>query len=185
MQRLAEGLGSGALPALEHLEICDMPVYNAGTSALAAALGRGALPQLTSLTLFGAAIGNAELKALAPALRQLPALGSLDLMNNPLGDEGLAALVAPPPPPAGAVSPPTGGLTKLGFLNLNQTQISDSGCVTLAFALDNGALPALFWLELRRIPASTAAKVAVQKAMQEHMAYYNMDARRPFGCSIE
>ena len=32
---------------------------------------------------------------------------------NPFGDEGLAALVAPPPLPAGALPPPTGVLAKL------------------------------------------------------------------------
>ena len=92
--------------------------------------------------------------ALAPALRWLPALENLSLMNNPFGDEGLAALVAPPPPagapppPAGAPPPPTGGLKKLKVLNLSRTQITDAGCAALVAALDSGALPALetLWL---------------------------------------
>ena len=101
--------------------------------------------------------------ALAPALRRLPALETLGLGANPLGDEGLVALVAPPPP-AGAPPPTTGGLTKLKRLNLSGTQITDAGCATLAAALDSGALPALEKLYLVGIPASAAAKAAVYAA---------------------
>ena len=112
VQRLAEKLGAGALPAVTSLNLSSTPVGDAGASALAAALGRGALPRLKYLVLDSTAIGDAGLVALAPALRRLPALEGLGLGDNPLGDEGLAALVAPPPP-AGAPPPTTGGLTKL------------------------------------------------------------------------
>ena len=134
---------------------------DAGASALAAALGQGALPRLKTLELTTAAIGDAGLVALAPALRRRPALewlalsGSpltecLDLMYNPLSDEGLAALVAPPPP-AGAPPPTTtGGLAQLKVLYLTRTQITDAGCATLAAALHNGALPAsVIWVRVR------------------------------------
>jgi len=84
-------------------------------------------------------------------------------MSNPLGDEGLAALVAPPPP-AGAPPTTTGGLTKLKTLSLSRTQITNAGCATLAAALDSGALPALEELYLDGIPASAAAKAAVYAA---------------------
>jgi hypothetical protein len=95
--------------------------------------------------------------ALAPALRRLPALEELGLGRNPLGDEGLAALVAPPPP-AGASPPPTGGLAKLKALSLSDTQIADAGCAALAAALDSGALPTLEVLYLFGTRASAAAK---------------------------
>ena len=88
---------------------------DAGASALAAALGQGALPRLKSLALDSAAIGDAGLVALAPALRRRPALEWLGLYGNPFGDEGLAALVAPPPA-AGAPPPTTGGLAQLKVL---------------------------------------------------------------------
>ena len=94
-----------------------------------------------------------------PALRRLPALEYIYLSRNPFGDEGLAALVAPPPPPpAGALPPPTGVLTKLKWLDLSFTQVTDAGCAALAAALDGGALTALEELSLFRIPASEAAK---------------------------
>ena len=115
-QRLAEGLGTGALPAVISLGFEWIHVGDAGASALAAALGRGALPRLEVLFLWNTDIGDVGLVALAPALRRLPALEELHLMFNPFGDEGLVALVAPPPPagapppPAGALSPPTGEL---------------------------------------------------------------------------
>ena len=83
--------------------------------------------------------------------------------NNPFGDEGLAALVAPPPP-AGTPPPPAGALKKLEELDLGDTQVSNAGCATLAAALDSGALPALKKLDLGFIPASDEAKAAVYEA---------------------
>ena len=135
----------------------------------AAALGRGALPRLKILALNNAAIGDAALLALAPALRRLPALEVLDLRSNPFGDEGLAALLAPPPP-AGAPLPPSGVLTKLKTLDLNFTQITDAGCAALAAGLDSGALPALERLHLYGIPASTTAKAALCEALAKARA---------------
>ena len=170
-RQLAEGLGAGALPAVTVLLIADMHVGDAGASALAAALGQGALPRLKTLYLDHAAIGDAGLVALAPALRRRPALESLSLLDSPIGDEGLAALVAPPPP-AGAPTTTTGGLTKLKFLNLELTQITDAGCATLAAALDSGALPALEQLFLDDIPASAAAKAAVREAAKPRAAVF-------------
>ena len=167
VQRLAVGLGAGALPAVTFLEVSSMHVGDAGASALAAALGRGALPRLKQLWLFNAAIGDAGLVALAPALRRLPALERLVLHSNPFGDEGLAALVAPPPPPAGALPPPTGVLTKLKALYLDSTQITDAGCVTLAAALDSGALPALKVLYLRPGHGGSLASAAAVAAVYE------------------
>eukprot|EP00964_Phaeocystis_antarctica_P026344 scaffold14840_cov66-Phaeocystis_antarctica.AAC.3 len=164
VQRLAAGLGAGALPAVTNLSIANIHVGDAGASALAAALGRGALPRLKSLILVSADIGDAGLVALAPALRRLPALDSLYLNGNPLGDEGLAALVGPLPP-AGAPPPPTGGLAKLKTLHLGNTQVTDAGCAALAALLESGALPALEELKLARIPASAAAIATVRDAL--------------------
>jgi hypothetical protein len=130
-----------------------MHAGDAGTSELAAALDRGALPRLKTLNLGSAAIGDAALVALAPAVRRLPALERLYLSGNLFGDEGLAALVAPPPP-AGAPPPPTGGLTKLKLLYLSYTQITDAGCAALAAALESGELPALDKLILFGTPTS-------------------------------
>ena len=99
-------------------------------------------------------------------MRRRPALEILCLINNPCGDDGLAALVAPPP--AGTPPPPAGGLKKLEWLHLSCTQIRDAGCATLVAALDSGALPALEELELEEyhgIPASDAAVEAVFEAM--------------------
>jgi len=161
VQRLAAGLGAGALPAVTKLSIASTHVGDAGASTLAAALGQGALPRLKRLILPN--MGDAGLVALAPALRRRPALERLDLDGNAIGDEGLAALVAPPPP-AGAPPPTTGGLAKLKHLSLSRTQITDAGCATLAAALDSGALPALGRLFLNDIPACAAAKAAVYAA---------------------
>ena len=162
MQQLADGLGAGALPSVDFFVLLNAYVGDAGALALAAALDRGSLRGLEYLKLENAAISDAGLIALAPALRRHPALMTLDLQVNPLGDEGLAALVAPPPP-ADATSPPTRGLTQLKTLNLGYTQVSDAGCAALAAALNSGALPVLDFLELFGAPASAAASAAVKK----------------------
>jgi hypothetical protein len=169
VQRLAEGLVAGALPAVTLLSMVSMHAGDAGASALAAALDRGALPRLRILGLMKAAIGDAGLVALAPALRRRPELDTICLFVNPFGDEGLAALVAPPPP-AGAPPLPTEGLRKLRTLYLDYTQVSDAGCAALAAALGSGALPALHTLKLDlrgsdHIPASAAAIDAVRAAL--------------------
>ena len=163
VQRLAEKLGAGALPAVTLLNLNATHVGDAGASALAAALGRGALPRLKHLFLRSTALGDAGLVALAPALRRRPALVELGLGASPLGNEGLAALVAPPQP-AGAPPPTTGGLAKLKVLGLGHTQITDAGCATLAAALESDALPALEHLWLNGIRASATAKATVRRA---------------------
>ena len=158
--------GLGTLQAVRSFVLIGMHVGDAGASALAAALRRGALPQLRSLVLNRAAIGDAGLVALAPALRRLPALERLNLMGNPLGDEGLAALVAsPPPPPAGTPPTTTGGLKKLELLHLGNTQFTDAGCAALAAARGSGVLPALQRLNLDSTHASAAAIDAVYEAL--------------------
>ena len=167
--RLAEGLFAGSLPAVTHLIIGGMHLGDAGASVFAATLDRGALPRLKDLALYTAAIGDASLVALAPALRRRPALEYLDIGGNPFGDEGLAALVAPPPP-AGTPPPQAGGLKKLKLLDLGFTQVSDAGCAALAAALDSGALPALEVAGLDDIPASDAAVDAVFEAMARSRA---------------
>ena len=159
VQRLVAGLSARALPSLTWLQIDCMHVGDAGASALAAALGRGALPRLKTLILTNAAIGDAGLVALAPALRQRPALETLSLQGNPLGDKGFAALVAPPP--ASAPPPPAGGLAKLKRLDLSRTQVTDAGCTSLAAALNSGTLPTLGMVSMVGIPASAAAVASV------------------------
>ena len=164
LQRLAEGLGAGALSAMTEFNLSGLLVSDAGASALAAALGRGALPRLEKVVLgFAAAIGDVGLVALAPALRRLPALETLCLIGNPFGDEGIAALVASPP--AGVLPPPAGVLTELKRLYLAGTQITDAGCAALAAALDNGVLPTLRLVELSGTLASAAGKAAVREAV--------------------
>ena len=162
VQRLSEELSAGALPTLTKLCLTNFHVGDAGALALAAALDRGALPRLEVLVLIRYGITDARLVALAPALRRLPALEDLELAESRLGDEGIAALVAPPPP-AGAPPTTTGVLTELTRLHLRYTKITDAGCATLASALDGGALPALEFLDLRSTPVSAAAKVTVRR----------------------
>ena len=161
VQRLAEKLGAGALPAVTLLRLGGMHVGDSGASALAAALGRGALPRLKTLQLNYAAIGDEGLVALAPALRRLPALETLNLSSNPFGDVGLHVLVAPTLP--AVAPPPIGALAELKVLYLGNTGITDAGCTAIVTALDSGVLPALQRLSLNGITASDAAKGTVRR----------------------
>jgi len=136
---LLEGLGVGALPAMTTFYLVNVRVDGAGAPVLAAALQRGALPRLMALTLFGAGLGDAGLAALAPALRRRPALEALSLSYNPFGDEGLAALVAPPPPDAPGVRRAE-ALAKVRSLSLDGTLITSAGCDHLASRLMAGSL---------------------------------------------
>ena len=132
-QALAEGLGSGALPSLEFLNLFGNALGESGAAVLAAALGRGALPNLRYLGLGGNAIGNAGLIALAPPLRDRPLLQQLEFNKNDIGDEGVAALLAP----GEEVLP------SLRTLQLHNNHITNAGCEAIAEALSNGALPSL------------------------------------------
>ena len=98
MVQLMAKLGMGRLPVLTDLALSVMPVGNAGSSALGAAAGprRPAAAQ-GPRTVRRRHRHNAGLCALAPALRKLPALEVIGLSFNPFGDEGVAALLAPPP----------------------------------------------------------------------------------------
>ena len=84
--------------------------------------------------------------------------------GNPLGDEGLAALVAPRLL-AGAPPPPAGGLAKLKRLHLGFTRITDAGCATLVAAFNSGALPSLEEISLYHAPASVMARNAAEQAL--------------------
>ena len=166
LEKLAKNLGVGALPAVIRVRFVKLHLGEAGASALAAALvDRGAMRPLEHLELSDAAISDAALVALAPALRRRLALEYINLSFNPFGDEGLAALLAPPRP-VGAPPPPKGVLAKLKTLYLRGTQVSDAGCAALTAALDSGALPALEMLCLDSTPASAAAKAAVEEALK-------------------
>jgi hypothetical protein len=72
---------------------------------------------------------------------------------NPFGDEGLAALVAPPPLPAGALPPPTGVLAKLKKLYLSSS------------AAPRSPMPAALPSPLR----STAARVATRGVRRQRV----------------
>ena len=178
VQRLAEGLVAGALPAVTDLHI----KYARGRRRRLGARRRPGprRPAAAQDTLSDRchAIGDAGLVALAPALRRRPALERLYLCYNPFGDEGLAALVAPPPPADTPPPPPAGALKQLKKLDLDGTQVTDAGCATLVAALDSGALPALEVLELEGIPASDAAKAAAYEALSRSIFFAPPPATR-------
>ena len=71
--------------------------------------------------------------ALAAPLRKLPDLAHLELEHNQIGDEGVAALVAPG----------EGVLPKLEYLSIERNKIANPGCAALVTALESDALPVL------------------------------------------
>ena len=100
----------------------------------------------------------AGLIALAPALRALPLLEGLYLrdnsIDNSIGDDGVAALVAPG----------EGVLPSLERLDLEGNwDITDAGCASIVSAIQRGVLPALTNVELWGVGASEAAVDAVHE----------------------
>ena len=132
---LAEGLSRRGLPSLRQLYSIDTQIGPQGAASLASALTEWAVPSLWYLELSSNNhLGDAGLIALAPALRQLPQLQTLALLNNQITDQGLASLLAPPT---------AGVLMKLKTLDLDENQVTDEGCAALAAAIHSGALPML------------------------------------------
>ena len=221
MQALCEGLGRGDAPSLRNLDLSDTSFGPAGAEALAAALsrgamlnletvywpsvknlgdqgvaalaaplrklpalkelcltrcnigdegvatllGRGAMPKLEILSLSNNPIGNQGVAALGAPLRKLPGLKVLTLINCGIGDEGVASLVA--------------DLGKDDFkalkeLWLNHNKITDVGMVKLVAAIAAGGLPkmrGLPWLDNN--PASDAACKAVSNAVAKRSQSYS------------
>ena len=128
--------------------------------------GSHALSRVARLDVGCCALGGPGAAAL---LRCLRALQHLELLGNPLGDAGgaavahalkehhpAAAAAALPPPPVAAVCvdhapPPSSSLTSLG---LSGTRLGSSGVAAVAGALRNGAAPRLALLELGSLPAA-------------------------------
>ena len=91
----------------------------------------------------------------------MPALETLHLAGNPLGDEGLAALLAPPPPPpGGAVPAPAGVLTELKKLDLFCTKVTYAN----ANLSPNLTLTLTLWLTLTRSPTLAARLSSLRSA---------------------
>ena len=116
------------------------------------------------LFLDGNGLGSAGLIALAPRLRARPQLKKLYLVCNGIGDDGLAALVAPG----------EGVLPSLEELWLHDNQVGDVGASALASAIRGGVMPALIRLSppwasdvLDGNPASPAAKAALASALAD------------------
>ena len=106
----------------------------AGAEALAAAICKGAMPKLALLNLVFNPLGNQGAAALAAPLRKHPALKKLLLTGCEIGDEGVASLFA---------NLGKDDFKALEWLWLKANQITDAGMATLVAALDAGRLPRL------------------------------------------
>tara|TARA_B110001452_G_C15198749_1_gene416085 strand:- start:764 stop:1267 length:504 start_codon:yes stop_codon:yes gene_type:complete len=134
VQALCEGLCHCSLPSLTFFDLGTNKFGPAGAEAFAAALRRGTMPRLVVLSLNLNPIGNRGVAGLVALLRKLPAFKILDLYMCGIGDEGVASLVA--------------DLGKDDFkalicLWLSHNNITDAGMATLAAALGSGSLPKL------------------------------------------
>ena len=173
MQALCEGLGCGTAPSLRCLDLTGNQFGPAGAEALAAALRGGAMPKLEELDLSGLSeelehelqignnpIGNQGVAALGAPLRMLPALKVLELSNCNIGDEGVASLVA--------------DLGKDDFkalkkLWLDDNKITDAGAAKLVATIDAGGLPKLVDHDyfLKNNAATAAALQGVSLALDK------------------
>ena len=90
------------LPALTALDLTACDLLCEGAACVAAALGgsvRGAQPALASLSLRANRIGELGAAALGAGIARCTSLLRLDLSANPLGDDGLIRLICGEPKP--------------------------------------------------------------------------------------
>ena len=120
-------------------------VSGIGVAALSDAIAQGALPLLDLLNLKGNQILDDGLTVLADVLGagKLLTLRELCLENTGVGDAGVGKL-ADALVPSMTVSK----LSELKELDLSDNRIGDNGCVSLATAFGQGALPLLLELDL-------------------------------------
>ena len=166
MQALCEGMGRAALPSLITLRVTgniilkrDAVFGPVGAEALAAALIKGAMPTLEHLSLGCNPIGKQGIAALVAPLRKLRALKELFLYACDIGDEGAASLVA---------NVGKDDFKELKELALDANDLTDTGCITLATALKGGVMPGLKFghLDLEdNHDASDEARRAVNQAL--------------------
>eukprot|EP01045_Picozoa_sp_COSAG04_P024063 COSAG04_NODE_2954_length_3351_cov_2.844403_2_plen_326_part_00 len=119
-------------------------IGDAGAAVLGAALQAMPRIRFTELDLEGSKLAAAGVSSLAPALRRPwgdGGLKRLDVLDNPLGDDGVAALAKALPP-------------TLETLGIGETDCGDDGLVALAAALP--ALTRLTTLDCSHNPDATA-----------------------------
>ena len=109
--------------------------------------------------------------ALAAPLRELPALKTLSLSGCKIGDEGVASLVD--------------NLGKDDFkalerLELDETNLTDKTCTTLAAALNEGAMPKLTHLYEISTVDDAAADTLAQAAARRGIVLTDPDATEEF-----
>lgn len=138
---LVNALAVCSLPALESIELEMNEMGPQGACSLAGILQDPCrFRNLGSLHLRRNSIGPKGVRALTCALESRAFLGkfhTLDLSSNNIGDEGITALAAC-----------RKLLQGLGFLRLNDNDISDKGLMVLSSVLQDGASPRLRVLHL-------------------------------------
>jgi len=141
---LCEGLRCGSAPALTTLDLAGIELGPAGAEALAAALSRGAMPTIEKLQLSQNPIGNQGVAALTTPVRKLSRLKRLQLVDCDIGDEGVASLVAD------LGKDDFKALKALSLHSNNEYQradggnkITDVGVAKLVTCIDAGGLPNL------------------------------------------
>jgi hypothetical protein len=113
-------------------------------AVLASLCEREELEKLEGLDLHEQRIGPKEAPALGKA--RMPLLEHLDLWGNPLGDEGLAAIVASP------------HLARLKHLHLYKCRLTKASLVALAASV---CLPSLEYLDLHELEGCDAEAMAL------------------------
>ena len=128
VQTLFDGLVHGGL-SLAGFICNDVEIGPAGAEALAAALRKGAMPKLHTLFYGYNDFGDQGVASLATQLRKHPALECLFLTGCGITDEGVASLLD---------DLGKDDFKKLTGLYIDNNEITDKGCATIAAALDGG-----------------------------------------------
>ena len=132
----ADRIADGALNLSSRL------LFDADVIVLLAALP--AASKISSLDLSGNSLSTIAADALAGAMTRMPALRSINLSKNYIGDEGLLKLLGI----CGCVHEDCPLPTSLTSLNVRDNNIGGSGAAKLAEMLSSGALPSAADIDL-------------------------------------
>ena len=158
LRELCKGLGCGAAPSLITVDISYNGFCLTGAEALAAVLLGGAMPKLATLCINDNHIGNQGIAALVAPLRKLPALKTLNLTNCEIGDEGVASLVD---------NLDKNEFKRLERIWLKDNLVTDAGCGMVVTAVRNGALPMIVRTNGIRLGGTNPARDPAIRAVKD------------------
>ena len=158
---LAGSLTAGNWGHLTYLTIAINDISGRGVTGIAHALGKGAAPLLATLNVSQNPLGDEGAAALAGCLHAMPELSWLEMSECRLGDVGARAL---------ASAAKAGATPMLKLLSLRANAVGDEGIEAICEACASGGLPRLERLNLSETQIGDEGCLVLANAIEDgHM----------------